>query len=118
MDKSFQYYVVSCSGASNTGKFSDEVARKFMKSGNVKMLCLARFSIDKAWAEEAKKDIKNIIVLDGCPIHCAEKIMLEAGITNYIHLKTTDFDIVKGKTPYSDEKANEIIEHIQKLMET
>jgi uncharacterized metal-binding protein len=115
MENSAKYHIVSCSGASNTGKFSDEVARKLMHSGEAKMLCLARFAMDKPWAENAKNDIGKIVVLDGCPINCAEKTMLESGINDYMHINTTDFGIIKGKTPYSDEKANEIAAYITKI---
>jgi len=51
--------------------------------------------------------------LDGCAFNCAKKILEREGITeNIISINTTDFDIVKGRTPYSDGKANEIIEYI------
>jgi len=36
--------IIACSGASNTGAYSDLVARKLMNMGKAKMLCLARFS--------------------------------------------------------------------------
>lgn len=62
--------VVSCSGASNTGKYSDIVARQLMQSGQAKMLCLARFSIDKQFSEKSKTEIDKLVVLDGCPINC------------------------------------------------
>jgi uncharacterized metal-binding protein len=104
--------IVSCSGASNTGKFSDEVARKLMQTGNAKMLCLARFSVDEAFAEKSRNEISKLIVLDGCPINCAEMTMKNAGITDYIHINTTDFGIVKGKTPVTLEKIDEIVKHI------
>ncbi|MGQ9820206.1 MAG: putative zinc-binding protein, partial [Candidatus Kapaibacteriales bacterium] len=104
-----------CSGASNTGCYTDTIARKMASSGEAQMLCLARFSVDKPWAETAKKDIENLIVLDGCPINCAEKIIKEARIEHYKHVNTTDFGIVKGKTPLIDERVEEIIEHIKKL---
>ena len=107
-------HIVSCSGASNTGKYSDEVARMLMSGGSAKMLCLARFSVDKPFAENAKTEISKLVVLDGCPINCAEKTMKENGIENYIHINTTDFGIVKGKTPFVAEKAIEIVEHIKK----
>lgn len=80
--------VVSCSGASNTGKYSDVVARQLMQSGQAKMLCLARFSIDKQFAEKSKTEINKLVVLDGCPINCAELIMKQAGIVNFIHPNT------------------------------
>jgi len=107
--------VVSCSGASNTGKYSDVVARKLMQSEQAKMLCLARFSIDKQFAEKSISEISKLVVLDGCPINCAELIMKQAGITDFMHLNTTDFDIIKGVTPVTDEKINKIIDHINRL---
>lgn len=107
--------IVACSGASNTGCYTDTIARKMAAAGEAKMLCLARFSIDKPWAETAKKDIQNLIVLDGCPINCAKKTVEEAGIKNFNHLNTTDFGVIKGKTPVMPEKVEEIINHIENL---
>lgn len=101
--------IASCSGASNTGKFSDEVARMIMTGGTAKMLCLAGFSIDKPFAENAKTEIGKLVVLDGCPINCAEKTMQGNGIENYNHINITDFGVVKGKTPFESEKAMEIL---------
>ncbi|MBL7111965.1 MAG: putative zinc-binding protein [Bacteroidales bacterium] len=107
--------IISCSGASNTGKFADEIARKLAAEGKVKMLCLARFSIDEAFASQSKKDLDRLIVLDGCSINCAQKTMHEAGITAFEHLHITDFGIIKGKTPFSPEKAKEIVDHIKSI---
>ena len=107
--------IVSCSGAGNTGKYSDEVARKLMQSGYAKMLCLARFSVDKAFAEKSRNEISKLIVLDGCPINCAELTVKNAGITDYTHINTTDFGIVKGKTSVTDDKINEIVEFINSI---
>jgi uncharacterized metal-binding protein len=109
--------IVSCSGASNTGKFSDEVARRVMGSGTSKMLCLARFSIDNTFAINAKEEIGRLLVLDGCPVNCAEKTMKENGIEDYTHINITDFGIVKGKTPFSVEKASDIVAQIDVMLE-
>lgn len=107
--------IVACSGASNTGSFSDLVARKLMKSGNAKMLCLARFSVDEKFAENSKDEYKNIIVLDGCPVNCAEVTLKNRGIANYKHINTTDFGIIKGQTPVTEEKIDEIVNYIINL---
>lgn len=104
--------IIVCSGASNTGAYSDLVARKLMSMGKAKMLCLARFSVDEKFAEDIKSEIGSYIVLDGCPINCAKIIMKKAGVNDFIHINTTDFGIVKGKTPVTEEKVNEIVEHI------
>ena len=116
MENPANYQIVSCSGASNTGKFADEVARMLSASGDASMICLAKVAIgDQTLIEKVKAHKTKIIVLDGCPINCAEKILGREGITGIIHLNTTEFGIVKGKTPFSEEKVNEIIEYIKRI---
>ena len=115
MESSVKFQIVSCSGASNTGKFADEVARMLSASGEANMICLAKVAIhDQPLIRKTKEQNSKIVVLDGCPFNCAEKILGDEGINNIIHINTTDFGIVKGKTPFSVEKANEIVEHIKK----
>lgn len=116
MVKSQKIQIVSCSGASNTGKYTDDVARLLAATGEANMICLAKVAIgDKPLIKSVKEQNSKIVVLDGCPFNCAEKILGEVGITDIIHLNTTDFGIVKGKTPVTDEKINEIVEHIKKI---
>lgn len=111
----FNKIVLACSGASNTGAYSDKVSRKLMKEGNAKMLCLARFAVDEKFVEKTKKEISNydeIIVIDGCPINCAEKIIEKLNVENYKHINVTDYGIEKGKTPVTEEKVKEIAENL------
>jgi len=114
MENSEKIQIVSCSGASNTGKYTDDVARQLSASGEANMICLAKVAIgDQPLIKSIKAKETKIVVLDGCIFNCAEKILNTAGITNIIHLNTTDFGIVKGKTPVTAEKINEIIDHIK-----
>jgi len=116
MENSPKFQIVSCSGASNTGKFADEVARMLSASGEASMICLAKVAIgDQPLIKKTKEQNTKIIVLDGCPFNCAEKILGKEDITNIIHINTTDFGIIKGQTPFSIEKSNEIIEHIKQI---
>ena len=85
-------------------------------AGNADMICLAKVAIgDQPLIKSVKEKNTKIIVLDGCPFNCAEKILGEAGIKDIIHLNTTDFGIIKGKTPVTSEKIKEIVEHIKKI---
>lgn len=85
-------------------------------SGNSDMICLAKVAIgDQPLIKSVKEKNKKIVVLDGCPFNCAEKILGDAGINDIIHLNTTDFGIIKGKTPVTSEKVNEIVEYIRKI---
>ena len=114
MEDSQKIQIVSCSGASNTGKYTDDVARLLSATGQANMICLAKIAIgDPPLIKSVKENRSKIFVLDGCPFNCAENILGKEGITNIIHLNTTDFDIVKGKTPVTPEKVNEIIEYIK-----
>ena len=116
MEPNGKLIVLACSGASNTGAYSDKVARKLMQDGNAKMLCLARFAVDKSFAEDSKAKLSNgarIVVLDGCPINCAENILKENGIEQFEHVNITDFGIVKGVTPVTEEKLIEINEFLK-----
>ncbi len=108
--------IVSCSGASNTGCYADKVARILAESGQANMICLPKIAInDDKLIEKVKNTSQKVVVIDGCPINCAEKILYEKGITNFTHINTTDFGITKGKTPLTDEKINEIINHIKSI---
>lgn len=110
--------VLACSGASNTGAYSDKIARKMMAKNQAKMLCLARFSVDKGFADKSKKDLEDLgdtgelIIIDGCPINCAEVVMKNSGFTKYQHINITDYGVEKGKTPVTEEKIDEIINKI------
>ena len=89
-----------------------------MQNNGAKMLCLARFSVDSKFAEKARLDLNNprsganLFVVDGCPVNCAELTAKQNGLEKYTHINITDFEIVKGKTPVTEEKINEIAGHI------
>lgn len=105
--------VVSCSGASNTGCYADTVARKLSSRGQADMVCLPKIAIDdNDLIEKLKTTTKRVVVLDGCPINCAQKILNDKGIENFTHVNTTDFGIVKGKTAVTEDKIEKIIESL------
>ncbi len=116
MEDTQKIQVVSCSGASNTGKYADDVARRLAVAGHANLICLAKVAIgDEPLINGIKSKSVPVVVLDGCPFNCAEVIMARAGITDIIHLNTTDFGIIKGKTPVTEDKITEIAEHIKNL---
>lgn len=108
--------LISCSGASNTGCYADRVARILDESRQADMVCLPKIAInDQKLIEKIKTTDKKVVVIDGCPLNCAEKILKEKGITNFTHINTTNFGITKGKTPITEEKLNEIINYIKTI---
>lgn len=114
--KDLNMMIVSCSGASNTGCYADKVARILSETGQANMICLPKIAInDENLIGNVKNTSKKVVVIDGCPINCAEKIIKEAGIEHYKHINTTNFGIIKGKTPITEDKINEILNHIKSI---
>jgi uncharacterized metal-binding protein len=115
-NKQLNAMLISCSGASNTGLYADKVARMLAESGRAKMVCLPKIAIhDEKLINQVNNTDMKVIVIDGCPVNCAKLILKDHGIENFIHINTTDFGIVKGETPITDENISKIIEHIEKI---
>ena len=45
MESKNKKIVIACSGASNTGCYTDTIVRKMAKSGDADMLCMAKIAI-------------------------------------------------------------------------
>lgn len=103
--------VLSCSGACELGPLADNVARNLNHSDSFKMNCLAKVAArDKALLEELQEN--DTLVIDGCEVECAKKIMEDAWLTNYQYLKLTDLEFTK-KTDVDDKQLiSRIYDHI------
>ena len=94
--------VYACSGVANTGFLADRIARRWMKNGDARMSCLAAVgAADDDFITAASGADENVVI-DGCPKACGKRIFAAHRIA-ITHLKTTDFDVVKGETPITDE---------------
>ena len=93
---------VSCSGASNTGEYADKVTRVLDSAGLVNMNCLTKIVInDTVLIDKYKAAPQKAVAVDGCPVHCAKKILEAAGVQDFHHYTITDMGVKKGKTPVS-----------------
>jgi uncharacterized metal-binding protein len=106
--------VLSCSGQSDVGELSDLVARKIRNNNIRVMKCLAQVAINNKPLIESIKG-SNVLVIDGCLVDCAKKIMENAGISDFNYVRVTDLGFIKGKTPVTEETINKIFDDI-KLM--
>jgi len=103
--------VFACSGGSDVGGLSDRVARKLARDGKAKMYCLAGVGAGLPNMVSAAGAVKKRIVIDGCPVNCARKIMEKAGLTAEFHnLKDLGFE--KGKSQVDDTVVSGIAEKI------
>lgn len=107
--------VFACSGASDLGEISDLLARKFKKNKVREMKCLAMVACDSKPLIENLKTA-NILIIDGCAVDCAKKIIEKAGLKVDNHVRITDYGYKKGQTPASEETVNQLYNDIEFVM--
>ncbi len=100
--------IFACSGAADVGLIADRSARKLHKDGNGKLYCLAGIGAGLSGFIETTREAGKILVIDGCPIDCAKKIMEKAGFSNFSYLRVTDHGFEKGKSPVTDSAIEKI----------
>jgi len=74
-----------CSGGSNCGQITNQVAVKLDEEGVGRIYCLAGIGAHVDGMVESSKGVKRIVALDGCQVACAKETIEHAG------LKVTDW---------------------------
>ena len=87
--------VFPCSDGSNVGQIANEVAKSMTILGHGKLYCLAGIGGHISSIIESTKIAKKIVVIDGCPVHCARKTLEHAGFKSDVHVVVNDLDIKK-----------------------
>jgi uncharacterized metal-binding protein len=89
--------VFPCSGASNVGQITNELALRMTREGAGAMSCLAGVGAHISGFEVSARDCDQLVVLDGCPQRCAAKVFEHVGIKPHVHLLLSDHDFKKRK---------------------
>ena len=89
---------LACSGGSNVGQITNEVAKRLWSEGLANFFCLAGVGGHVSGMVASVKGSDRALVLDGCPVGCARKCMEAAGLTDYEYVIVTDLGIAKEKT--------------------
>jgi uncharacterized metal-binding protein len=106
-------FIFGCSGGSDVGALADQVARRLAKDGKGKMYCLAGLGGDIPNMITTAGNAERRIVIDGCPVACAKKILDAKGLSyDYVNLK--DFGFEKGKIT----DVNQAVDQAMAKMET
>ncbi|MFA8434040.1 MAG: putative zinc-binding protein [Marinifilaceae bacterium] len=102
-----QKIVMACSGASDVGLISDQVARSLQVGGVRNMSCLAMVGAGIENSIESFKS-KDLLVIDGCPIACGKRMMEHHNFENYKHIVITEQGLKKGESPATTENVRKI----------
>ena len=109
--------VYPCSGASNVGKMSYDLAIALHQKNKYKMSCTAGVGADICGFTDAAKseDTANLLI-DGCPVSCVKHMFDNKGITNYDHIVITEMGIKKdGNFDFEPEVIDNLLNQINEI---
>ena len=96
--------IFTCSGGANVGQIANETAKKLSIQGIGSMYCLAGIGGHVSGFVEATREVKKVVVIDGCPVHCAKKTLEHAECPVTVHVVVTDLGIRKKSDFHLDDK--------------
>ena len=93
------YIIFACSGAASVGKIGHEVGVLLSKAGKrARLCCTTAVAAGSEMHIDIGRRAKKVIVIDGCPMKCATKVIRKAGIDIDYSFTITDFGIAKQPT--------------------
>jgi uncharacterized metal-binding protein len=107
--------IFACSGASDTGEITDRVARRLSKEGMCRMFCLAGIGGWVNWILTSTNKASKILVIDGCPLNCAQKTLEHSGFEGFEHICLADLGLEKGKSPVTEKVVDTVTCHIRDI---
>ncbi len=111
--------ILPCSGACNVGMLSTKaVVELFDQLDNVDFVCALGLPLGIEGIIKNGKSSDGYIALNGCPVRCATKSLESADIPiNEEVVITEKFNIKKNKNLKSEEKIDQILNDIKKLID-
>jgi uncharacterized metal-binding protein len=101
--------VFACSGAADTGEIADRAARKLSRGGNGSFVCLALVGAGNRGLVLSAEGAEAVLAIDGCPTDCARKMLEATGMSGFRHLRVTDLEMEKGKSPATEERIDRVV---------
>ena len=96
--------IFPCSGGSNVGQLANETAKRLSSEGIGGMSCLAGIGGHISGFAEETREVKKIVAIDGCPVHCARNTLEHAECPVTVHVVVTDLGIQKTSDFHLDDK--------------
>jgi len=87
--------VYSCSGCSNIAQLANQVAIELDRSERAEMSCIAGVGGGVKTLVKKARSGREIIALDGCPLHCVKSCLQQQGVKPTHHYTLTEYGIKK-----------------------
>jgi uncharacterized metal-binding protein len=109
--------IFPCSGGSNVGQLANETAKRLTSQGVGGMYCLAGIGGHISGFAEATREVKKVVAIDGCPVHCARKTLEHAECPVTVHIVVTELGIKKSSDFNLDEQdINKVINTVKEKL--
>jgi len=108
--------VFACSGASDVGAVADQAARRVSRMKLASMGCLIAVANGLGFALDPVKVAERIIVIDGCPEHCAKLTMEKAGVSSFDYILLSELGMEKGHTKVDQDHIGRVYDRAEALL--
>lgn len=88
--------ILPCSGASNVGQIANQAALELRAEGYGKMYCIVGVGAHIQPMVQSARDADDIVVIDGCDVCCAKKLLEHMEIEPTRHVVVTQLGIAKS----------------------
>ncbi len=89
--------VYACSGASNLGQLTNEIAVRLDRDGLAEMSCAEAVGIEAEPPYAAALSGRPVIAVSGCPLACASRLLTEHGVTVTHSIQLENRGVLKTK---------------------
>ncbi|MDF2571821.1 MAG: zinc-binding protein [Sporomusa sp.] len=106
--------VYGCGGCADVGEVSDRVCRQLRREGVAQssMSCITGIAAHMQPFIDTAKKASQVVVIDGCPVLCAKKVLEHVDI-NPLSYVLTEMGLQKGKTEVTQEVVDNISNRIK-----
>lgn len=87
--------VYSCSGCSNTAQLANQIAVELDRERLAEMSCIAGVGGGVPSLVNKAMSGRNIIAIDGCPLHCVQHCLAQHGVEPTCHYTLTEHGLHK-----------------------
>lgn len=102
-------FIFPCAGQSNVGQLSNAAAIRLTDEGYGNIKCTALMAADNEGVVKSTLSADKRLIIDGCSMACASKIMKKRGIPIEKHVIVTELGIKKSNDRYLSENEIETV---------
>lgn len=97
MDSHHPALIYSCSGCSSAAQLANHLALLMDRVGAAEMSCIAGLGGDVKPLVRLAKSGRPVVVLDGCPLHCALHTLARHEVAPALHWDLSSMGVEKRK---------------------